>query len=122
MLNKLIIQGYLIRSLGIKESSNGQKYVSFTVVWNSNANKSNARHCFVNCCAFGKTAEFIEKYFNPKDQMILEGFLQTTEYTDKEGSKRNSISLIVEKVNFCGNKNLELNEKHDEDDDEVLPF
>ena len=59
---------------------------------------------FISCVAFGKTAEFIEKYFCKGMKMLLEGHIQTGNYTDKDGVKHYTTDVIAESVEFAESK------------------
>ena len=59
---------------------------------------------FINCVAFGKTAEFIEKYFRKGMKMALVGRLQTGSYTNKDGQKVYTTDVVVEECEFAESK------------------
>lgn len=65
---------------------------------------------FPSCVAFGKTAEFINKYFKQGVKMALEGRLQTGNYTDKDGVKRYTTDVIAEAVEFAESKKADAGE------------
>jgi len=54
--------------------------------------------------AWEKTAEFICKYFLKGSRIVIEGRLQSTNYTDDKGVKRYGVDVIVENVEFGGSK------------------
>lgn len=62
---------------------------------------------FPSVVAFGKTAEFISKYFKQGMKIALEGRIQTGNYTDKDGVKRYTTDIIAEAVEFCESKKKE---------------
>lgn len=59
---------------------------------------------FISCIAFGKTAEFVEKYFTKGMKMIAEGHIQTGSYTNKDGQKIYTTDINVEQVEFAESK------------------
>lgn len=59
---------------------------------------------FINCVAFGKTAEFCSKYFAKGQQIALDGRIQTRSYDNKEGKKVYATEVIVENVYFADSK------------------
>lgn len=59
---------------------------------------------FISCVAFGKTADFIDKYFHKGMKMLLEGRIQTGNYTDKDGVKHYTTDVIAENVEFAESK------------------
>lgn len=60
---------------------------------------------FINCVSFGKTAEFIEKYFKKGMAVGISGRIQTGSYTNKEGVKVYTTDVIVEETEFVESKN-----------------
>lgn len=59
---------------------------------------------FFNCTAFGKTGEFIEKYFKKGSAIALVGSLQNDNYTNKDGQKVYGMQIIIDEVDFAGAK------------------
>lgn len=65
---------------------------------------------FISCVAFGKTAEFIGKYFHKGMKMMLEGRIQTGSYTNKEGTKVYTTDVVAESVEFAESKRTDAQE------------
>lgn len=59
---------------------------------------------FPSCTAFGKTAEFISKYFRQGTKIAVIGRLQTGSYTNKDGVKVYTTEVIVNEVHFAESK------------------
>lgn len=59
---------------------------------------------FFNCTAFGKQAEFVEKYLKQGTKMVVTGRVQNDNYTNKEGQKVYSVQIIVEELEFAESK------------------
>jgi len=59
---------------------------------------------FLNCVAFGKTGEFVEKYFQKGMRIGLTGRIQTGSYTNKEGVKIYTTDIVAEQVEFVESK------------------
>lgn len=66
--------------------------------------KKDAGADFPRCVAFGKSAEFIEKYFKKGSKAVVEGRLQTGSYEDKDGKKVYTTDIIVESIEFGESK------------------
>lgn len=64
---------------------------------------------FINCKAFGKTAEFIEKYFDKGQRIGLTGRIQTGSYKNKDDNTVYTTDVIVENVEFVESKNASGN-------------
>lgn len=56
---------------------------------------------FFNCTAFGKQAEFVEKYLRKGIKMVVIGRLQNDTYTNKEGQKVYAVNVMVEELEFA---------------------
>ncbi len=75
---------------------------------------------FISCVAFGKTADFVDKYFHKGMKMLLEGHIQTGSYTNKEGTKVYTTDVIAESVEFAESKRTDAptgQEKEQENND-----
>ena len=59
---------------------------------------------FISCVAFGKTAEFLEKYGRKGTKFAIEGRIQTGSYTNKDGQKVYTTDVVVENCEFAESK------------------
>ncbi len=59
---------------------------------------------FINCVAFGKTAEFTQYYLFQGTKIVIEGRIQTGSYTKKDGSKAYTTDVVVEACEFAESK------------------
>lgn len=59
---------------------------------------------FPNCIAFGKTAEFIEKYFSKGMKIGVQGRIQTGSYTNQDGIKVYTTDVVIENCEFVESK------------------
>ena len=103
MLNHMILQGRLVRDPEMRSTQSGSAVVSFTVAW-SEKYKETEKQLFLDCTAWSGTADLVNKYFSKGKEIAVEGKLYTEKWEDKEGSKRSSIKMNVERVHFCGTK------------------
>lgn len=60
---------------------------------------------FINCLAFGRRAEFLEKYCRKGTKLIVEGSWQTGSYTNKDGNKVYTNECLIESCEFAESKN-----------------
>ena len=60
---------------------------------------------FISCIAFGKSAEFAEKYLYKGIKIAVEGRIQTGSYTNKDGKKVYTTDVVVESTEFVESKN-----------------
>ena len=59
---------------------------------------------FINCIAFGKTAEFLEKYGRKGTKMLVVGRIQTGSYTNRDGNKVYTTEVVIEELEFAETK------------------
>ena len=60
---------------------------------------------FISCIAFGRVAEFAEKYFRQGIRIVVSGRIQTGSYTNRDGNKVYTTDIVVEEQEFAENKN-----------------
>ena len=109
-MNKVILSGRLTRDLEIRysqgENSTAIARGALAVDRRFKRNGDDQTADFINIVAFGKTAEFMEKYMGTKGQKIIVcGRIQTGSYTNKEGQKVYTTDVIVEECDFASDKN-----------------
>lgn len=66
---------------------------------------------FFNCTAFGRQAEFVEKYLKQGTKIAITGRVQNDNYTDRNGQKVYSVQIIVEEMEFAESKNAEAGQQ-----------
>lgn len=107
-MNKVILLGRLTRDPEVRYSQgdNSTATARFSLAVNRKFKNAEGNYDadFINCVAFGKTAEFIEKYFHKGDMISLVGRIQTGSYTNKDGVKVYTTDVVVEEVEFAGGK------------------
>ena len=125
MINKIMLQGRFVAKPELKEVS-GFNMTEFTVAW-SEKYKETETKCFLRCKAWRSNAEFINKYFDKGQEVVIEGKLVTEEW-EKDGQKQSRTICNVEKANFCGSKSAGSESTNNsfvsvpEDSPEELPF
>lgn len=100
---KINLLGRVVRDVELQSSKEGKPYANFTVVENLGKDKSN----FMTCIAFGKTAEFISKYFTKGKPIYIDGSLEKTDWVAKDGTKRYDYNIIVSNVTFVPQESKE---------------
>ena len=105
MLNKTILIGRLTREPELKQTPNGVNVCSFSIAVNRRYKNTEGNYDadFVNCVAWRQTGEFVSKYFTKGSMVAVVGSLQTRKY-EKDGQKRTVTEVLVDEVNFCGEK------------------
>ena len=75
---------------------------------------------FINCIAFGKLAEFAEKYLHKGVKIAVTGRIQTGSYTNKDGQKVYTTDVVVEEQEFCESKKINEGIRPSAPDDSFL--
>ena len=106
MLNKVIIQGRLVKDPEIRQTQSGVSCAIFCLAVDRDyVPKGQEKQAdFINCIAWRQTADFVGKTFQKGRMMIVEGSLQTRSYTDKNGSNRTITEVMVSNVYFSDSK------------------
>jgi len=120
--------GRLTRDPELKYSQAGKAYCRFTVAINREFNREEAD--FINCLAFGKTAETIAEWLGKGRRIALQGRIQTGNYENKNGDKVNTFEVVADKFEFVDsarsetNKNQSYSNNNDDvlDDNDDFPF
>lgn len=111
----MFFYGRLVKEPTIKEIQNRGIVYNNSIAVNRSYKKEGEPDCdFINIVAFGKTAEFMQKYMTQKGQQILvETHLQNRNWEDEKGQKHYATDFIVEKCYFADSKK-ETNQVPDE--------
>ena len=104
-MNSVQLTGRLTHDPEIVYGINGSTVAKFSLAVNRRYKQEGQPDAdFIRCVAFGKTAEFIEKYFTKGRKMDLTGRIQTGSYTNQDGNKVYTTDVIVENVEFGESK------------------
>ena len=99
MVNRTIIQGRLVRDPELNKTQSDVAYTEVTVAW-SETYKDVETKCFLPVQAWRHNAEFLCKYFGKGKEIVVEGRLKTSEWTDKDGNKRRTAEVVADNVYF----------------------
>lgn len=105
-MNKVIMMGRMVADAELKTTPSGVPACNFRIAVDRNYQKKGEekKSDFFNCVAWRATAEFISKWF-PKGRLILvEGEMQTRQYTDKNGNPSTWYEIQVDNAFFTGDK------------------
>ena len=130
MLNRIVVMGRCGKDPEIRMTQKGTPVASVTLAvdrdYSADQNKETD---WIDVVAFGKTAEFVEKYFSKGQMAVVSGRLRIRNWEDKEGNKRRSAEILADHVYFGEGKKdrAETYEPQGEfseitDDDPNLPF
>lgn len=108
-MNKVILMGRPTRDPEIRYSQNGDQMciARYTLAVDRKFKKQSDSQTadFINCIAFGKSAEFAEKYLKQGIKIAVTGRIQTGSYTNKDGNKVYTTDVVIEEQEFCESKN-----------------
>ena len=105
MLNNTTQMGRLTADPDMRTTPTGITKTRITIaVDRPRAKGADKETDFFRVLAFGGTAEIIGKYFRKGQMIALEGHLQQTKYTDKQGVNRELYEIVAERVSFCGDR------------------
>lgn len=104
-MNSVQLVGRLTRDPEIRQTQQGMAHARFTLACDRKIKREGEKSAdFISCVAFGKTAEFIEKYFKKGMRMGLQGRIQTASYTNQQGNTIYTTDVITENVEFVESK------------------
>ena len=117
-MNNVTLMGRLTRDPELKYSQAGKAYCRFTVAINREFNREEAD--FINCLAFGKTAETIAEYLKKGRRIAIVGRIQTGNYENKNGDKVSTFEVVADKFEFVDSARSETSKKSYSNNDDVL--
>jgi single-strand DNA-binding protein len=105
-MNSVNLVGRLTRDPEVRYTEGGTSIARFTIACDRRFKKQGDAQTadFIGCIAFGKTAEFVEKYFHQGMKIGADGRIQTGSYTNKDGAKVFTTDVVVENVEFVESK------------------
>ena len=107
-MNKVILMGRLTRDPEVRYSQ-GERPTAvarYTLAVNRTFKRAGEPDAdFINCVAFGRAAEFAEKYFRQGIRIVVSGRIQTGSYVNRDGVKVYTTDVVVEEQDFCESKN-----------------
>ena len=107
MLNKVFVMGRLARDPELRRTLSGTAVASFTLAVDRDfKDKSTGERGvdWINCVAWRQSAEFVSRYFTKGRMAVVEGRLQVSEWTDRDGSKRWKTEVVADTIYFGDSK------------------
>lgn len=107
-MNKVILMGRLTRDPEIRysQSNDAMAIARYTLAVDRRFQRNGDQSAdFISCVAFGKSAEFAEKWLRQGIKICVTGRIQTGSYTNKEGAKVYTTEVVVEDQEFAESKN-----------------
>ena len=104
-MNKVILMGRLTRDPEVRYSQgeSATAIARYTLAVDRRFNRNNDENSadFIGCVAFGRSAEFAEKYLRKGTKVVVTGRIQTGSYTNKDGVKVYTTDVVVEDQEFA---------------------
>ena len=107
-MNKVILMGRLTRDAEVRysqgDASTAVARFSLAVDRRFKREGDEQTADFINCVAFGRTGEFMERFGRKGTKFLVEGRIQTGSYTNRDGQKVYTTDVVVEQVEFAESK------------------
>ncbi len=105
-MNKVFLLGRLVKAPEMSYSKTGQGYVRFALaVPRDYTNKDGEKPTdFINCIIWGKSAECLVKFTGKGHRILVEGHLEISSYTDKEGIRHTSSTVFCNDFQFADSR------------------
>jgi len=106
--NKVILLGNLTRDPELKHVAGNQAVVELGLAVNrryrTKDNEEREEVTYVDCEAWGRTAEVLKQYLTKGSPIFIEGRLKLDQWESKEGEKRSKIRVVIENFQFVGGR------------------
>lgn len=106
-MNKVILMGRLTRDPEVRYSAgnNSMAVARYTLAVDRRFRRDGESNAdFIGCVAFGRSAEFAEKYLRQGTKIVVTGRIQTGSYTNRDGQKVYTTDVVVEDQEFAESK------------------
>lgn len=105
-MNRWVGIGRLTRDADVRytQNQNGENMAIARYTLAVDRRGKDAGADFISCVAFGKNAEFAEKYLHQGTKIAVSGRIQTGNYTNKDGQKIYTTDVVVEEQEVCESK------------------
>lgn len=105
MLNQIVLMGCLTRDPELRRTQSGTSVANFAIAVDRDfVSDGNRETDFVDCVAWGKTAEFISSYFSKGRAIAVTGRLQIRSWKTDEGATRRAAEVVVDRGYFADSK------------------
>lgn len=104
VLNRVVLMGRLTKDPDVRQTNSGKVYARMTLAVDRRRAKDGQQQAdFPTLIAWGKTAEFAEKYLFKGKKILVEGSLQTGSF-EKDGVKHYTTDVLVYNIEFADSK------------------
>lgn len=102
-MNKVQLIGRLTKDPELRYTKSNIAVANYTIAVNDGYGEKQQTQ-YINISTWGKSGEFVSKYFKKGQAIAIVGRLNNNNYEDKNGNKRYSIEVVTEDIEFIGNK------------------
>lgn len=104
-MNNVCLVGRLVKNIELKTLNTGMKVANFDLAVKRKAKAGETPLTdFIPCVIFGKSAEFVDKYFSKGDPIGIVGKIQLRTWKDKEEKSHKVLEVIVDEASFVSSK------------------
>lgn len=123
-MNKVVLIGRLTREPDVKTTNSDKLVARYTLAVDRQFKRGESSTDFPNCVAFGKGAEFAQKYLHKGTKIAVSGYIKTSSFTNANGEKVYATDVCVEEQEFAESKKDTVNAEFVNVDfeDDGLPF
>ena len=107
--NRVLLMGNLTRDIELKQLADSQFVANFGLavnrVYKTRDGESREEVCFIDCEAWGRTAEIMSQHLSKGEPVFIEGRLKLDQWNDREtGKQRSKLKVVVERFQFVGSQ------------------
>ncbi|MCP4758762.1 MAG: single-stranded DNA-binding protein [Planctomycetes bacterium] len=107
-VNKVFLMGNLTRDVQLKHTANNTAVANLGLAVNrryrNNSGEMQEETTFVDCEAWGRTAETMAKYLGKGRPVFIEGRLRLDEWQDRDGNRRSKLVVVIETFSFVDSR------------------
>lgn len=113
MLNRITLMGRMTKDPEKRYTASQKAVANFTLAVERDFKEQNGNRAtdFIDCIAFGNTADFVCSYFQKGGMAVVSGRLQLRDWTDRDGNKRRNAEVVADTIYFGENKKTAQNEE-----------
>lgn len=106
--NKVILMGNLTRDIEVRTLPSGSQVANIGIATNrrfrTQEGENREEVTFIDCEAFGRTAEVMSQYLRKGRPVMIEGRLRYDQWQDKDGNNRSKLKVVVENFQFVDSR------------------
>ena len=107
MINRVVLVGRITKEVALRKTQSGRSVASFTIACNRRFQSPNGEReaDFINCVAWGQTADYMAQYITKGTLIGVEGRIQTRNYDDANGRRVYVTEVVCDSVQRLESRN-----------------